>query len=221
MNLVQLMNDRYSTKVFDPNKKIPTKDLEQIKEIIRLCPSSLNLQPWKVYMGTSDAFKASVIKSLHGNHTYNIEKVETCSHVLVFATKLEIDDKYISHLVQKELQDKRIENEALMQERKAIIKNYMKHHEAINDVSTYLSNQTYINVGNVLCSVKHLGIDAIALGGFDNVVLDQVLNLKEDGYTSTLIICLGYQSPSDFNAKLPKSRLNIDEVIKDMDGMKK
>ena len=42
----EAMNWRYSTKDFDPNKKISAEDLEQLKDILHLQASSINIQPW-------------------------------------------------------------------------------------------------------------------------------------------------------------------------------
>lgn len=43
-------------------------------------------------------------------------------------------------------------------------------------------------------------------------VLDQEFGLAEKGYRAVAVVALGYRAEDDFNAKLPKSRLE-NEVI--------
>jgi nitroreductase len=45
--IIEAINWRYATKKFDPTKKISAEDLETLKEVLRLTPSSYGLQPWK------------------------------------------------------------------------------------------------------------------------------------------------------------------------------
>ena len=41
------MEQRYTTKKYDVSKKIENQKIEELKEILRLSPSSINSQPWK------------------------------------------------------------------------------------------------------------------------------------------------------------------------------
>ncbi|ELY4580756.1 NAD(P)H nitroreductase, partial [Cronobacter sakazakii] len=43
--------------------------------------------------------------------------------------------------------------------------------------------------------------------------MDEVLGLKEKGLRSVVVATIGYRSDADFNATLPKSRLDQDVVI--------
>ena len=46
MDITEILNNRYSTKEFDPDKKISDKDFQQIKALLQMSPSSINIQPW-------------------------------------------------------------------------------------------------------------------------------------------------------------------------------
>ena len=46
MEILQTLRERYTTKVYDPTFDLSDEQLSQIREILRLCPSSLNSQPW-------------------------------------------------------------------------------------------------------------------------------------------------------------------------------
>lgn len=47
MSFLDIAQNRYTTKKYDPNRQIPEEKIRQLKEIIRLSPSSINSQPWK------------------------------------------------------------------------------------------------------------------------------------------------------------------------------
>ena len=57
------------------------------------------------------------------------------------------------------------------------------------------------------------GLDATPIEGFDSKVLDAELGLRERGFTSVVILSLGYRSEADFNAGLSKSRLPASQVF--------
>lgn len=45
MDFVKLSDQRFTAKKFDVNKKIPRDDVEKLKTILQLSPSSVNSQP--------------------------------------------------------------------------------------------------------------------------------------------------------------------------------
>ncbi len=45
MSFLDLAKNRYTTKTYS-DKKIDTNKIEELKEILRLSPSSINCQPW-------------------------------------------------------------------------------------------------------------------------------------------------------------------------------
>jgi nitroreductase len=48
MKLIENLKWRYATKKYDTTKKVSEDDLQQIKEAIRLSPSSYGLQAFKI-----------------------------------------------------------------------------------------------------------------------------------------------------------------------------
>ena len=56
MNFLSIAQNRYTTKMYNGKmyngKRIPEDTLNQLKEILRLSPSSINSQPWQfVFVG--------------------------------------------------------------------------------------------------------------------------------------------------------------------------
>ncbi len=46
MDLLNVSKTRYTTKAYDASKKIPQEQFERLLQILRLTPSSINIQPW-------------------------------------------------------------------------------------------------------------------------------------------------------------------------------
>ena len=51
------------------------------------------------------------------------------------------------------------------------------------------------------------------LSGISVVLLDRELDLPAQGLSALVLVALGYRSASDFNARLPKSRLPASRQI--------
>ena len=71
MNLKETLNWRYTTKEYDTSKKISDTDMAEIKNLLRMSPSSVNLQPWHFIMASTPEGKARVTKSTEEKYPFN------------------------------------------------------------------------------------------------------------------------------------------------------
>ncbi|MGF6148163.1 Oxygen-insensitive NAD(P)H nitroreductase [Kingella potus] len=212
MNVKNLSENRYSTKKFDPTKKISADDFAQIKAALRNAPSSVNIQPWHFVIADDDAGKARIAKSAE-NFPYNREKITNASHVVVFAARKHADDAYVTAVVEQEDQDGRFATAEAKAAGDDIRRVYVGYHrEQFQDESAWLAKQVHINLGFVLFAAAALGIDAVPMEGVDMKVLNQEFGLNEKGYTAVAVVPFGYRAADDYNAALPKSRF-AEEVI--------
>lgn len=75
-------------------------------------------------------------------------------------------------------------------------------------------NKLNIALGTALIAAAELKVDATPIEGFNAATIDAVLDLKEKGLHSTVILALGYRdSEKDYMAATKKVRLPIDEMI--------
>ena len=214
MQLIDILKKRYSTKEFDKDRKISANDLNTIKELLRLSPSSVNLQPWHFVLATSDEGKQKVAESTKGGFAFNEPKILNSSAVVVLCAKNDVDDAYLKQLVDKEDADGRFVQPQFKKDMEAGRKRFVGiHQDQIKDLTAWMDKQVYLNAGALLLGVASLGIDAVPMEGFDNKTLDQVLDLESQGLHSVLVVALGYRSEYDFNSKLPKSRLATTDVV--------
>ncbi len=79
--------------------------------------------------------------------------------------------------------------------------------------NAWARNQTYIALGNLLTSAALLGIDACPMEGFDRAQYDEILGLKAKGFAAAVIATLGYRSPADKYATVPKVRFPKEQIF--------
>ena len=60
MNITEIVRQRYSTKSFDPSKKIAAEDFAHIEAALRNSPSSVNMQPWHFIITDDEAGKTRI-----------------------------------------------------------------------------------------------------------------------------------------------------------------
>lgn len=91
MDIVSVALKRYSTKAFDPNKKLTTEEADKVKTLLQYSPSSTNSQPWHFIIASTEEGKARVAKSAAANYVFNERKMLDASHVVVFCAKTAMD----------------------------------------------------------------------------------------------------------------------------------
>ncbi len=214
MNLIEILNTRYSVKEFDSTKKISDEDIIKIKALLRLSASSVNSQPWHFVIANTDQGKKQISKSTQGFFNFNEAKVIDASQVVVFCSRTDMDEDYLLHVLEKEEADGRLAVKEVKDNQHRGRSMFVNiHRNDSKDLQHWMEKQVYLNIGNLLLGVAALGIDAVPMEGFDAKVLDEELGLRKKGYTAIAIVALGYRSDKDFNAELPKSRLAEDEII--------
>lgn len=214
MDIINVLKSRYSTKEFDATKKLSEEDLSHVESLLQLSPSSTNLQPWHFTIATSEEGKRRVAKSTQGPFSFNEKKVLDAAAVIVFSTKTDITESFSRRVLEKEDQDGRYAQEDIKNMVYGGRKMFSDMHKYdFKDQQHWSEKQVYLNLGNFLLGVAHLGIDAVAMEGYDGKVLDEELGLREEGFSSTIIVPIGYRAETDFNQNVPKSRLNKEEII--------
>lgn len=214
MNLADIVQNRYSTKVFDANKKIPEATFEQIKALLRFSPSSVNSQPWHFIIANTETGKKRITAGTQGSFVFNESKVLDASHVIIFCAKTSIDEAYMQHLLDTEEASGRFADPSFKDTVHAGRTRFINLHRFdLKDAQHWMEKQVYLNIGTVLLGAGALGVDAVPLEGLDMPALDQEFGLREQGYSAICGVALGYRSENDFNAKLPKSRLSEDEIF--------
>lgn len=214
MNIAKTATSRYSTKAFDPARKIDAATIEQLRTVLRFSPSSVNSQPWHFVIAGTVEGKAKIAQAAVGPYAYNETKILNASHVVALCTRTDMTAEFLDHLLQLEERDGRFPTPETKARQGLVRGGYIDQHRCeYKDLPHWMEKQTYIALGNLLQSASLLELDACPIEGFDHRLLDKALGLREPGFTSSVLVALGYRSADDFNAKLPKSRLPAEEVF--------
>ncbi len=208
MNIARLVTTRYTTKAFDPLKRIDAASMEQLLTLLRYAPSSTNSQPWHFVIVASDEGKAKITRATTGPYGGNNAKVVNASHVVVLCRRTELDDAHLLRVLEQEEKDGRFKTPEAREAQQRGRGFYVNmHRNELHDTQQWMEKQVYIALGTLLLGAAALEIDATPIEGFDRTVLDDALGLRERGLNSVVMAALGYRSADDFNAALPKSRL--------------
>ena len=214
MDLLNISKTRYTTKAYDPSKKIPQQQFDRLIQILRLAPSSINIQPWHFFIIENDQAKQRISKSLVGKYAYNAPKILDSSHSILFCTKADITENHLTNLLNQDDQSGRFKDQTAKQAQQDARTGYVDfYRNEKGDIQRWAENQTFIALGQTLLDAGSEGIDATPIGGFDEQIISEELGLVEKGLIPSVLLALGYRSEQDFNAKLPKSRLNQDDIF--------
>lgn len=207
MALIDDLNWRHATKAYDVNKKVSAEDIGRIVEAARLAPSSSGLQPFRIAVVTDDALKNKLAEG-----AFNPECMRECSHVLIFAAWDEYTTARIDAIYDKTTDERELPRGRFNSYTDMIKKLYAG--QSAEDHFNHASKQAYIAFGLALAQAAELKIDSTPAEGFDNAVVDRILNLNEQGLRSVLIMYVGYRDPErDWLAPMKKVRNDTEDFI--------
>lgn len=200
MSLLDKLRWRYATKKMDSTKTVPTEKVEEILEAIRLSASSSGLQPYELIVITNKDVREK-IKAIANNQT----QVTDCSHLVIFAAWDDYTTERINDAFDMTETVRNFKNDAGVAYRQMLLKNYPARGPEVN--FTHAAKQAYIGLGTALIAAAEAGVDSTPMEGFDPKALDEILNLKEKGLRSAVMLTLGYRKEDeDWLVKLKKVR---------------
>lgn len=211
--IIDDLASRHTVKKYDATRKIPPADLDVLYEAMRLSASSINSQPWKFIVLESDEAKTRMSKTFANMHHYNLPHVFDSSQMILFAYNPKYNRENYAKVVDKGIVDKRTQPE----KREAAFGGFLfaeLNTSESGDTSTWTKAQTYLALGNTLHILARLKIDSTPMEGIDIELVNKEFSEELDGYQCDVALAIGYHHPEDdFNAKLPKSRLALNDIL--------
>ena len=204
---------RHTAKKYDATRKIPQADLDVLFEALRLSASSINSQPWKFVVIESDEAKQRMDKTFANKFQFNQHHVFECSQIILFAHNPHYTRDDYAKVVDKGIEDKRTapENRDSAFNSFAFVE---LNTDETGDTSEWTKAQTYIALGNALHTLARLKIDTTTMEGIDTELVTEEFKEELGGYQCDVALAIGYHhSEEDYNAKLPKSRLSLENVL--------
>ena len=188
MDILAAAKKRYTAKAYDPARRVPEETMQQIYEVLRNSPSSVNSQPWHFIVAGTPEAKARLAKGVQGPYSYNEAKILNASHVILFCTRVDAEGGHLDRLLEQEQRDGRFKDDAAR-------------------AGQAKGRLGYVNLHRYTLK------DTTPMEGLDPAALDAELGLHEQGLSSLVLLAFGYHADSDFNAALPKSRLAREQVF--------
>ncbi|WP_026976270.1 NAD(P)H-dependent oxidoreductase [Flavobacterium tegetincola] len=207
MALIQDLNWRHAVKAYDSTKKVSKEDIDKIVEAARLAPTSSGLQPFKVLVVENQELKEKLVKG-----ALNPECMRDCSHVIIFAGW----DRYTADRIDK-VYDFTTDERGLERGRFGSYTDKLKEIYLAQPAAenfAHIARQTYIALGLALGQAAELKVDSTPVEGFDNSVVDEILELDKLGLKSVSLMYVGYaDAPQDWIAPMKKVRIPTSEFV--------
>ncbi len=152
MDISRYALSRHTCKAYDPVKKIPQDQVEQIKTLLRYSPSSVNSQPWHFVIASSLDGKEMIAKSAQeGPYSANAAKIMNASHVVVFCARTAMDHAHIARLLVQEEADGRFptqEGKEMQNRGRNYYVNMHRYDE--KDTQHWMEKQLYLALATLL-----------------------------------------------------------------------
>lgn len=204
--LINALEWRYATSIFDKTKTIPEDKLQTILEAANLTATSFGIQPFKLILLEGKLWREKLESA-----TFHQKNIQTCSHLLVLAHRTDVNENYVEDYTRFMENIRQLEPGTLV----GFLKSCTKFINSLEEdfKKQWLSKQLYTVCGNLMTSCAVLGIDACPMEGFNAKLVDEILNLEEKNLASVLLFPMGYRSDEDKYARIPKIRKPLDEMV--------
>ena len=206
MDMVEKLRWRYTTKIFDAQRKISDEGLEALKESLRLSPSSFGLQPWKFVVVNSKDLRQKLKE-----HAWGQSQITEASHLIVLCVLTDLDEKNVGEYIDYTAKVRNIDKSKLEEYRTMMVK-FVKGLSK-EEKKSWMKRQLYIALGTLMATAASMGIDSCPIEGFNSGKFDEVLGLEKYGAESVVLCALGYRSKDDKNASLKKVRYPDDKIF--------
>ena len=205
MDFLNKMQWRYATKRMN-GVKVPQEKLDVILKAIELAPTSIGIQPFKVFVVESKDVRTKI----HAAACPQPQVLEG-SHLLIFAAREVLTNDEVEEYVNRVASIRNVPVESLGDFKKMVMS---VQGMSKDDYFIWAAKQTYIALGFGLVGAAEAEVDSTPMEGFSAPALDEVLGLAAKGYRSTVLLALGYRDhKADYLVNAAKVRKPIGNLF--------
>lgn len=206
MSIIKKLEWRYATKKFDAKKLLSNSQINILKKAFNLTATSYGLQPVKMVVVHNKKIQKKLVE-----HSWNQQQIVQASHVLVLCIQKNMSSEDVENYFSLV---KKIRNtpDEILNPFKEYLKNDMETKSEF-DLHSWMTNQAYIALGNLMTVAASENIDSCPMEGFIPEKYDAILNLNKHNLKSVLVLPVGFRAEDDYMKNLKKVRKNTDEVI--------
>ncbi|WP_372773787.1 nitroreductase family protein [Mangrovibacterium sp.] len=206
MELIQKLKWRYAAKAMN-GTRVPQHKIDAIIEAASLAPTSSGLQPFEIIVVTNQEIKERIRKI-----AWNQSVVTDSSHILVFAAWDNYTPERINKMFDLTNTVRGFKNEGWENYRQTLLHSYPQRDAEVN--FNHAARQAYIAFSQAIVAAAFEEVDSTPMEGFDPDALDEILNLREKGLRSCVMLPLGYRdTEKDWLVNLTKVRKSKDELV--------
>jgi nitroreductase len=206
--LIDALQWRYATKVFDAAKKIPNNVWSALEKSLVLTPTSYGLQPYRFIVVQDPAKREALL-----GHSWGQKQVVDCSHFVVLTARTEMKEADVEKLIARTSEIRGIPAEKLSFYRNMMLGDIVNGPRG-QAAHEWAARQCYIALGNLMTAAAVLGVDGCPMEGINPPEYDKILGLTGSGYATVVALALGYRSAADKYASLPKVRYETADLVK-------
>ena len=204
--LNELMNWRYATKKMVADKPVPQDKLDAIIEAVRMAPTSSGTQPFELIVVSNPDIRAKITEAAGGQ-----AQISDGSHVLVFAAWDNYTEERIDEVLQLNLAA-RGDLPLIHDYYNNLKAGYVPRDAEVN--YAHAARQAYIALGFAMLAAADQGVDSTPMEGFDPDAVDAILELRQRGLRSVVLLPLGYREEgADWLLPMPKARKSRDTMV--------
>ena len=207
-SLIQSLEWRYATKVFNPAKIISADIWAALEKALVLTPTSYGLQPYQFILVQDPAKRAALLP-----HSWGQKQVVECSHYIVFTARTEMTPADVAKLISHTVQVRGIPAGSLDFYREMMLGDFVYGPRG-KAAHEWAARQCYIALGNLMTCAAVLSVDACPMEGINPAEYDNLLGLNGSGYKTVVALALGYRAEGDKYARLKKVRYSHAELVR-------
>jgi nitroreductase len=206
MELLDKLNWRYAAKAMN-GEKVSQDKVDSIIEAASLAPTSSGLQPFEIMVVTNQEVKQKIREI-----GWNQSVITDCSHLLVFAAWDTYTAERINKMFDLTNDIRGFKNEGWENYRQMLLSSYPQKDAEEN--FQHAARQAYVAFSQSLAAAAFEEVDSTPIEGFDPDACDKILNLREKGLRSCVILALGYRdSEKDWLVNLTKVRKSKEDLV--------
>jgi nitroreductase len=199
MEFKELIAKRYAAKLFQ-DTAVPEETMRELLEMVRLAPSGLNIQPWRIKV-VADAETKAALSAVAPDEP----QISSCSHLLVFCadTDWAAQTQKLGRVMKERTVPDKIWGIVM-----GIAAEMAQEPEP--ELRAWIVGNVYIASTYALLGAQALGLDACPMTHFDATEFSRILALPEN-IVPVLLLAVGYAS----DEPRPKLRYPLADILLD------
>ncbi len=174
MDTLAAIRERRAVKHFDPQYRISSEDLKKLYDHVRLCPTSFNIQHWRIVRVVDRDLRAQIRAA-----AWNQPQVTEASELFVICADVAAWAKHAE----------RYWSEAPVEVQKALVPMIAPFYEGNKELQR---DEAMRSVGLVaqtlMLAAKSLGLDSCPMIGFDQQKVSGLIRLPDDHLIGMIVV---------------------------------